>query len=195
MIHFDYSQPLFLPVRLEAIGPRTHRLTAGGESVELHGDLFRLQCNQPLEARIQQKTHDCVTLSLSVKSETAAFLESVAWFAGEWRGADERQVHSTELLDNALFLRKGGVSFFLSLDFPYGKISDRGIFYPAQEKLLPGVGHACHDLTVGACALSGIKVGESEVIFTGVSSFGDERILMFSHLRILTNRRKSRSRL
>lgn len=160
MKYFDYSHPFFLPVCLEETAPRIHRLTAGGESVELHGDLFRAHSGQPLEPRLQQECRDYLVFSLWVKSGTTAFLESVAWFVGDWHGVDERCVHSTELLDNALFLRKGGVSFFLSLDFPYSKITDRGISYPAQEKLVPGVEHSCHSLTVGACALSGIKVGD-----------------------------------
>jgi len=99
------------------------------------------------------------TFALTLTAAEPTRLETVTWFAGTWESAAERATQSTDLQDNFLFLRKDGVAFFLSLDFPYSRITPAGISYPPQAELAPGAPHACHTLTVGACRLSGVRVG------------------------------------
>jgi hypothetical protein len=86
-------------------------------------------------------------------------VEKIHWFAGKWSGADETAVQRTSRQDNVLFLRKGKVSFFISLDFPYSKITDASVSYPPTKSLAAGATYTAHTITVGACQLAGIRVG------------------------------------
>jgi hypothetical protein len=52
------------------------------------------------------------------------------------------------------------VTFFLSLDFPFSRIDTNGVSYPPNETLAAGQRHSAHSLTVGACRLSGQRVGK-----------------------------------
>ena len=156
---FDWSTPSFVPVEID-LGADTVSLTAGGESIILHGELFRLRAEGELITEWTVEEREFLVLSLDLMAAGDAFLHEVRWLTGAWQGMDERLVSSTGLQDNVLFLRKGDVSFFLSLDFPYSRITEAGISYPPHEALPAGSRYACHTLTIGACRLSGVKVGE-----------------------------------
>ena len=155
---FDWSAPVFLPVAIDcAAGAVT--FAAGGQSVTLRGELFRLRAEGEVAAQWSVEEREFLVLSLDVTAAGEALLHEVRWCAGAWEGADERLVSSTGRQDNVLFLRTGGVSFFLSLDFPCSTITEDGISYPPHEALAAGSRYACHTLTVGACRLSGVMAG------------------------------------
>ena len=65
----------------------------------------------------------------------------------------------TPIQDIAAFYRQGTNGLFVSLDFPYSKISsEKGItqiLYPPQELLSFRHAYACHPLTIGAIRLLG----------------------------------------
>ena len=136
------------------------QLSAGGQTLGFTGDLVRLDADQQIESQWTVAEREFTSFSLTVTANSSALLRRVCWFAGDWEPGVERAVQSTALMDNVLFLRKGDVSFFLSLDFPYSRIGADGITYPPQEHLAAGQRYAAHGLTVGACRLSGQRVGK-----------------------------------
>ncbi|MBP9902941.1 MAG: hypothetical protein KBH45_15880 [Verrucomicrobia bacterium] len=156
---FNWSQPMLIPVKVE-VQPGGARLSAGGQTIRFTGELFRLDADQALDARWKMAEREFTTFSLDVTARASSRLRRVQWFAGEWEPEAEQAIQSTRLMDNVLFLRKGDVSFFLSLDFPFCRIDTNGVSYPANETLAPGRRYSAHSLTVGACRLSGIRVGK-----------------------------------
>ena len=165
MRHSSATHPLeppFLPVQM-AVEPGGVTLSAGGESVRFRGEPFAVGADGPVTAECSVARREFLILSLRVTARRPAELRRVAWFAGEWDPSCERAVSSTGLQDAFLFLRKGSVSFFLSLDFPYSRIDSGGIWYPPSERLRPGQTLECHSLTVGACRLAGRRSGDFDV--------------------------------
>jgi hypothetical protein len=156
---FDWSQPMLIPVHVE-VQPGRAQLSAGGQTIRFTGDLVRLDADQKLDSKWTVAEHELTTFSLAVTARTASLLRRVHWFAGEWEPGVEQVIQSTALMDNVLFLRKGDVSFFLSLDFPYSRIGADGVTYPPYEPLAPGQRYSAHGLTIGACRLSGQRVGQ-----------------------------------
>ena len=69
-------------------------------------------------------------------------------------------VSRTSLQDIACFYRKGEAGMFISLDFPYSRISvEQGVtevYYPPFEKLKKGNTYTSHSLTLGATEVTGI---------------------------------------
>lgn len=155
----DWSGSRFLPLDIE-VESSAVRLRAGGEELLFRGRLFAAEADAPLEGTWTVKRREFVILSLRLRATRDARLHSLTWFAGEWTGADERAVHSTALMDNALVLRRGAVSFFLSLDFPFSRITDAGISYPPGDIVRAGRNYQAHSLTLGACRCSGQRIGE-----------------------------------
>jgi len=156
---FDWSAPCFIPVSIDVCDDEVV-LSAGGQQIRLHGPLFQLDADRPLKAEYSIEAREFLVLSLELAADTATFLRQVAWLPGAWSGTDARVVSSTAMQDNALFLRTGAISFFISLDFPCSLITDDGIAYPPHEAIPAGDVYTCHTLTIGACRLSGVMVGD-----------------------------------
>ena len=156
---FDWSAPRFLPVEID-IHDGAVALSAGGRSVTLRGELFRLRADGEIATWWAVEEREFLVFSLELTAVTDAFLHEVAWLPGTWDGIDARVVSGTALQDNVLFLRAGDVSFFLSLDFPCSRITDDGIAFPPHLALPAGQNYASHTLTIGACRLSGVMVGD-----------------------------------
>ena len=156
---FNWSAPHFIPVEIKVDDDRVV-LAAGGESVTLHGELFSLDCEGGLESTWSLDRGDFIVVSLEVQAKDEAYLREVFWFAGRWEEGCEQVVSSSDLQDNVLFLRKGDVSFFISLDFPYSKITPAGISYPPHDFLSAGSTYSPHTISVGASRLSGVRVGD-----------------------------------
>lgn len=156
---FDWSQPKLMPVKVE-VQTGAARLSAGGQTIRFTGELFRLDADQKLDAKWTMAEREFTTFSLDVTARTPSRLRRVYWFAGEWEAGVEQVIQSTALMDNVLFLRKGDMSFFLSLDFPFSQIGTNGVTYPPNESLAAGQHYSAHSLTVGACRLSGQRIGQ-----------------------------------
>lgn len=156
---FDWSQPPLIPMKVK-VQSGSAQLSAGGQTIQFTGELFHLDGDQKLDAKWAAAEREFTTLSLEVTARTESRLRLVQWFAGQWEAGVEQFVQSTALMDNVLFLRKGDMSFFLSLDFPAGRIGTNGVTYPPNESLAAGQRHSAHSLTVGACRLSGQRVGQ-----------------------------------
>lgn len=172
---FAWGESPFIPVTV-TVKENSVVLDAGGEQVELAGQLFRVDAKGDVTAEWKQEVRNFHIVSLLLKARQAAVVETVHWFAGTWGGVDETAVQRTSLQDNVLFLRRGKVSFFLSLDFPYSKISGTSVSYPAAKALAAGETYAAHSLTVGACQLSGIRAGQFDrAEIEAVSAYVEER--------------------
>ncbi len=156
---YDWSTPRLIPVEVK-IAENKIILKAGGESVEFAGQLFKLDAGGKLSSTWSKEGHELVTFSLKIRAAEDAVLRNVKWFSGQWKKYTQLQIHSTHLMDNMLFLRKNGVSFFLSLDFPYSRIDDACIQYPPHILIKKDSVYEAHSLTIGACKLSGEKVGK-----------------------------------
>jgi hypothetical protein len=156
---FDWSQPPLMPVKVN-VQSGGAQLSAGGQTLQFTGELFRLDADQKLDANWTAAERVFTTLSLDITARTATRLRRMQWFAGQWEAGVEQAVQSTALMDNVLFLRKGDMSFFLSLDFPFSRIGTNGVSYPPNESLAAGQRYSAHSLTVGACRLSGRRVGQ-----------------------------------
>ncbi len=160
---FNFAAPPLLPLRA-AVDVRGVLLTAGGVTLRFDGVLVTASADGPVEIQSDRvQPGDCpaglITFEATVHAEHPVRLRTVTWFAGAWEPGVERAVQSTAFQDGFLFLRKEGISFFLSLDFPYSRIDDGGISYPPQTSLQPDAPYAAHSLTVAACRLSGVRVG------------------------------------
>ncbi|MDD5676723.1 MAG: hypothetical protein PHW60_01875 [Kiritimatiellae bacterium] len=156
---FDWAARRLVPVELK-VANQEISLAAAGQSVKFHGRLFELDADAPVEGQWTVSTGPFLTLTLTARASRDCLLRNVRWFAGGWEDTCERAVHRTRLQDNVFFLRKGNISFFLSLDFPYSKIGPAGIAYPPHDQLHAGQDYTCHTLSIGACALSGVRVDE-----------------------------------
>ncbi|MHB0857653.1 MAG: hypothetical protein ACYC5M_08795 [Anaerolineae bacterium] len=162
MTSFDWSAPRLLPVdvRPEEDGLTLH---AGGATLTIPGPLFRTVADGDLRAQwsIEHTAgRELVTLHLNLTADETLLLERVVWLPGAWEAGAERAVQGTDLQRNALFLRRDGVSFVLSLDFPYSEITSEGIAYPPHTPISAGGTYTCHSLTIAACRFSGEVLGD-----------------------------------
>lgn len=153
------SSSTLIPVHVNVYSNKI-QLSAGGQTIHFEGSLFRLDADASLETKWEIKEKNFAVLSLDIRAKTTTLLKRVHWFPGEWEPGTEQAVQSTKLIDNVLFLRKGNVSFFLSLDFPYSEINKEGITYPPNIHLMPGQHYSAHSLSIGACLLTGHRIGK-----------------------------------
>jgi hypothetical protein len=156
---FDWSQSALIPVKVnEKTGG--FQLIAGGQTINFNGDLFRLDSDQKLTSKWSVTEREFTIYSLKVTALSRSLLKRVSWFAGEWEPGVEQVKQSTSIMDNVLFLRVKDVSFFISLDFPYSVINKDGVSYPPNETIEAGQTYSAHSISIGACRLSGQKVGK-----------------------------------
>jgi len=151
-------------------------LSCEGQSVILKGELFHTESDCDLTAQVQIEKRDFTIFSLELTADKSTQLQKVSWFSGEWEQYDEKLIHSTELQDNFLILRKGNIAFFLSLDFPSSSINQEGITYKPYDQVIAGVSYHCHSVSVGACLLSGVKLGAYDrAEIEAISSYIEQR--------------------
>ena len=97
-----------------------------------------------------------VTKTLVLKPLSDVVLEQVAPAA--FAADPAQEIVSTRLQDIAAFCRAGDRSVFVSLDFPWSRITkDKGVTrvtYPPYAQLKAGQDYVCHSLTLGAAHLS-----------------------------------------
>lgn len=187
--HFNWAAPRLIPVTVE-VRDRSVVLQAGQSRVTLNGSLFRVDADGAVGTEWKQETvGELQVFSLELRADQPTLVKHVEWFAGRWTEVDQTEIQSTDLQDNALFLRKGEVSFFISLDFPYSRITSTAVAYPANADLAADAPYACHTVSVGACRLSGIRVGKLDrAEIEAVSAYVEERFpLRFERPMYLTS--------
>ena len=176
---FNWAAPRLIPVTVE-VRDNNVVLQAGGASVTLNGSLFKIDAGAGVSTKWKKEIVGKLNVfSLELQAEQPTLVKNVEWFAGQWTGVDQTEIQSTDLQDNVLFLRKGNISFFISLDFPYSKITPTSVAYPANADLAAGKPYACHTISVGACELSGIRVWKFDrAEIEAVSAYVEERFPM-----------------
>jgi hypothetical protein len=155
----DWNQSTLIPVKVQEKAGG-FQLIAGGQTINFTGDLFRLDADQKLTSKWSVTEREFTIYSLQVTAFSRSLLKRVSWFAGEWEPGVEQVKQTTKLMDNVLFLRFKDVSFFISLDFPFSQINQDGVSYPPNEIIGAGQTYSAHSITIGACRLSGQKVGK-----------------------------------
>ncbi len=99
-----------------------------------------------------------MTKSLTLHPKSDLRLQRLALWTTE--GATAR-VARTELQDIAAFYREDQRGLFVSLDFPYSRITQEGgavsVTYPPFQMLPAGQDYTAHSLTVGAVRLSNVE--------------------------------------
>ncbi|MHB1483462.1 MAG: alpha-amylase family protein [Saccharofermentanales bacterium] len=140
--------------------PPVCEFTFSGESVVFTGKLFSFTADRTDASFVC--THEkaqFITFSSEMHATGNTLLSEIRWLDGEFEKGAELVKQSTSLSDNFLFVRKNGVSFIFSLDFPYSRIDGCTISYNPDVTLEIGGSYIPHSLTVTACRLSGVKSG------------------------------------
>ncbi len=164
-----------IPVHIQ-VQSNIIELSAGDQKITFDGKLVKLDSPDKLQVNWSVSEHNFATISLKITSHSASLLKNIIWFSGKWESGIQKVVQSTELMDNVLFLRKGNMSFFISLDFPYSKINSKGISYPPYDSIFPGKVYLAHTLSIGACRLSGQLVGKFDCAeIEAVSTYIEQR--------------------
>ncbi len=131
-------------------------LSAGGEEICFRGRLLSVSpdcADVSVEASPLAET--MVTFSADVRANRQDRIELVTWFDGVWENYDELIDYHMTWSSICTFLRKGAVSFFVSLDFPYSKADHGKISYDPFDKVEPGDSYEIYTITVGAARLTG----------------------------------------
>lgn len=155
---FDWAAPRFIPIQAK-VSESSVRLAAGGEAITLQGNLFSVESDEEVISCWNKEEREYLVFSLQLHAERSTWIRKVNWFSGNWDACDKLLVHRTGLQDNFLFIRKGRISFFLSVDFPSTKITEDGLGYEPWDHVSAGTIYDCHTISVGACILSGCNVG------------------------------------
>ncbi len=129
-----------------------------GEKVRFSGDLFSYVSGGEKRSVKPVLTNNGPLLTLSTEIMSGGEIESYCYFDGEW-DADEVVEKCTRLSGICVFVRKGGASFFLSLDFPYSDIlvkkKHTSIGCSPMDTAAEDKPYLPHTLTVGAARLTG----------------------------------------
>lgn len=129
-------------------------------------------------ARFESIARGMVTVTLRLKPEKPTLVKKVHLFNG--RSKEKPIVAGTRLQDMVAFYRAGSAGIFISLDFPYSKIADRGgatsISYPPHVQLEAGKEYVCHSYTVGATKPAGkVRYGFFEGEADAVDNYVQKR--------------------
>ena len=97
-------------------------ISALGETITFSGNVFTAHTNAELDTVVSLSSSDVAVLSPECKVLKNGRMDEYKYFDGTFGGFDEMVIAETGLCGIGVFLRTGGVSFFLSLDFPYSRI-------------------------------------------------------------------------
>lgn len=156
----DYSKSFLCPTEI-VLSENRLKIVGLGAQIEFCGKILSLNAQGTLKTSLKVNGQ---TIEPRCLAESDCKIEDYQYFDGQWSGADEIETAETNCSGIAAFLRKGKVSFFLSLDFPYCKIDRDGarvtIGCDPADRVKAGEIYCPHTLTVGACMLTGVKVGK-----------------------------------
>ncbi len=158
MVHsmkIDWSRSFLEPVTY-SLTKEGLLLSAGGEEICFHGKLLSVSpdcADVSVEASALAGT--MAIFSGDVHANRRDRIELVTWFDGAWENYDELIDYHMTYSSICTFLRKGAVSFFVSLDFPYSRADHGKISYDPFDMVEPGDSYAVYTVTVGAARLTG----------------------------------------
>ena len=159
------SETLYNPLVVEVQELYDNRIifAAGGESLTFVGQLFTATADGKFRCTHDLATEPFAIFSAELQAEENIFLSEVQWLSGKFEENAEHVVHSTNLSDGFVCVRKNGISFIFSLDFPYSKIDGCQISYKPYIALKSGQKYTPHSVTVTACRLSGKMSGKFDI--------------------------------
>lgn len=139
-------------------------ISALGETITFSGNVFTAHTNAELDTVVSLSSSDVAVLSPECKVLKNGRMDEYKYFDGTFGGFDEMVIAETGLCGIGVFLRTGGVSFFLSLDFPYSRIDHdkdkkASIGVDPLDPLKAGQTYTPHTLSIGAVCLSGNMSG------------------------------------
>ena len=139
-------------------------ISALGETITFSGNVFTAHTNAELDTVVSLLSSDVAVLSPECKVLKNGRMDEYKYFDGTFGGFDEMVIAETGLCGIGVFLRTGGVSFFLSLDFPYSRIDHdkdkkASIGVDPLDPLKAGQTYTPHTLSIGAVCLSGNMSG------------------------------------
>ena len=160
--------------KAENVGAGSLETGSMHSGITLHGSLSTLNWRVTYE----HIGPGMVTKELILEPVGELFLEHVAM--ATFTIDTPPEIASTSLQDMAVFCRNGANGIFLSLDFPYSRISTEGdltrVTYPPFVALEQGQKHACHTLTMGATQLTGeIRYGRDTGEVDAIDSYIQNR--------------------
>ena len=162
----DYSKKFLNPAKIE-LNNAGCNISFGGESIVFKGKVFSVKTDGEIESKITVEDYlftddrfsNQTVLNVCLNTKDKATVLEYSYFDGEWENIDEIVVNKTNLSGIGAFIRKGKVSFMLSLDFPYSKIKNEGnrvsIGCDPIDKINKDNEYIAHSLTVCATYLTG----------------------------------------
>ncbi|NLD88098.1 MAG: hypothetical protein GX633_07565, partial [Clostridiales bacterium] len=162
MKNIDYSTSFRIPVDVSFTIDGLS-VSANGVSIYFKGEVFSLVSDTKCD--IDLSFDD--TLRVYLKPHSDGIIREYYYFDGIWSGYDEITVAETKLSGIGVFIRRGDVSFFLSLDFPYSVINHEGsritIGCDPLDMITKENIYTPHTLTIGACRLTGTMSGKYDL--------------------------------
>ncbi len=139
--------------------PKQAAIAGGGDGSALRDRVEMAGTSDGLEWRLVYEVTGPgrISKSLTLNPQQDVLLERISL----WNASSETapRVASTSLQDIAAFYRFGENGLFVSLDFPYSRISTEDgaarVSYPPFARLKAGEAYATHSLTLGAVELTG----------------------------------------
>ncbi len=151
----DWSRSFLEPISYELTDDGL-RVSAAGEEITFRGKLLTI-APACVKVRVDASMHTdkMVVLSAAVRAVQTDKIKLVSWFDGEWEGYDELLDYNMTFTSICTFLRKGKVSFFVSLDFPYSKAERGKISYDPFDAVEADTDYEVYTMTIGVARLTG----------------------------------------
>ena len=158
MVHdmkIDWSRSFLEPVTY-SLTDKGLSLSAGGEEICFRGKLLSVFPNcADVSIEVSSLAQTMVTLSANVLVRQSDRIKLVSWFDGVWENYDMLLDYHMTYSSICTFLRKGAVSFFVSLDFPYSQADHGKISYDPFDMVEAGDLYEVYTVTIGAARLTG----------------------------------------
>lgn len=176
---YSESESEKLPVIIQSLSEDKTEFSTSGESIVFNGKLFDYSSTGKISYSYISTDEPYLTFAAEMQAEEQTFLSEIQWLNGEFEENITLSVHRTNLNDNFLFVRKNGISFIFSLDFPYSHIDGCKISYNPHIMLEAEKKYTPHSMTVFACRLSGKTSGDFDIAeIEAVSMYIETRFLV-----------------
>ncbi len=153
----DFSTPFLKKVNIET-NDKGINISCMGETICFIGDIIKVSTKNNTKTNNIINIRDNVIYSTIISPIKDMILE-YHYFDGEFKDVDNIIVKRTNYNDICVFLRKNNISFFLSFDFPYSKITTKGssvnIGCDPLDEINKNEEYHPHTLTIGASVLTG----------------------------------------
>ncbi len=155
--NIDFSTPFLKKVNIK-ISDKSMIISCMGETIQFIGDIIKVNTKNNYETNSIINVNDNTIYPVVTSTKKDVILE-YHYFDGKFINVDNIIVKRTHYSDICVFIRKNNISFFLSFDFPYSKITtDKNsinIGCDPLDTIEPNKEYHPHSLTIGASVLTG----------------------------------------